>query len=120
MHLATTLAALVAFGTSIGTSASPIEFEARQLFPGNGSISLYSEQGCRASDVLVEDVAIVTGCNALTTPAASVRFNGGIQTYGDTSCGYSSLNGYLKTSTCATQISDSKIRSVAMIPMTPF
>jgi len=79
MHLATTLAALIAVGTSIGASASPIEFEARQLFPGNGSISLYSEQGCHASDVLVEDVAIVSGCNALKTPAASVRFNGGSQ-----------------------------------------
>lgn len=72
MQLATTLAALMA----AGARASPIE--ARQIsFPGNGSISLYSEPGCHDSNVLAKDVAIVSGCNTLDIPVASVKFNGG-------------------------------------------
>ncbi|KAH8894447.1 hypothetical protein GQ53DRAFT_83224 [Thozetella sp. PMI_491] len=70
MQLAITLAALMA----AGAGASPIE--ARQIIPGKGSISLYSEPGCHASNALAEDVAIVAGCTSLDIPVATVKFNG--------------------------------------------
>lgn len=76
MHLATTaLAALMA----AGASASPIE--ARQIVSGKGSISLYSEAGCHASNLLAENVTITvvggwSACLKLDTPVASVKFNG--------------------------------------------
>jgi len=72
MQLATILAALM----TAGARASPIE--TRQFpFHGNGSISLYSEPGCRDSNVLAKDVEIFSGCNILNMPVASVKFNGG-------------------------------------------
>jgi len=69
MQLAITLAALMA----VGTGASPIE--ARQ-FSGTGTMSIYSQPGCQASNVLAKDVAISTRCTTLDTPVASVMFHG--------------------------------------------
>lgn len=74
MRSAITIVALTA--TARGAAASPI-LEDRQMIPGNGSMTLYSGPGCRASDVLAQDVAIVSGCTTLDTPVDSVLFHGG-------------------------------------------
>lgn len=70
MQLAIILAALIA----VGTGDSPIE--ARQ-FSGTGTMSLYSQPGCQASNLLAKDVTISTRCTTLDTPVASVMFHGG-------------------------------------------
>lgn len=61
----------------IGAGATPI-LDVRQVaLLRNGSMSLYSEPSCHASNILAKNITVATGCTILDTPVESVMLHRG-------------------------------------------